>query len=485
MKTFLAICLLWFSIQVNGQQVAPVVTNNPSSVSVPRDAVIKWIANYEYSTVVCIEVTNPGENAVFAFNSKSYLQELGGNIKLPLMQVENNELDKNYNLGKKGQKWTFSLLFGRVPPGTEYFNLFMPIGNDGFFWKGVKMENPNNHPRTIWTESSIKADWEINGVQGNEGIYQSVAQTEANAKYKIAVKKSGNDYKLIYLSGTTHPTWEVGEIKGELSETATPNLYAAKWFMQNKVANHDVYCSFETGFMKLVWTNPKATDPESRYIKLYPTTSQGTSNVSSSGTGFALSSEGFIVTNYHVINAANEITVRGINSDFSVSYKAAVIASDKNNDLAILKIDDVAFKNLDHPPYTFSNSVSLVGESIYCLGYPLRSTMGDEVKLTNGIISSKTGFQGDITSYQISAPVQPGNSGGPLLNSNGEIVGIVSAKHTQAENASYAVKISYLKSLLSVVDDEISIPKTNKLNSLNLSQQVELVKQSVYIIECR
>ena len=152
-----------------------------------------------------------------------------------------------------------------------------------------------------------------------------------------------------------------------------------------------------------------------------------------------------------------------------------VIASDKNNDLAILKIDDVDFKGFAQPPYTFSNSMSLVVESVYCLGYPLRSTMGGG-KLTNGIISSKTGYQGDITSCQISAPIQPGNSGGLLLNSNGEIVGIVSAKHTQAEKASYAIKTNYLKSLVSVVDEEISISKTNKLTSLNLSQQVQLVR---------
>jgi S1-C subfamily serine protease len=77
--------------------------------------------------------------------------------------------------------------------------------------------------------------------------------------------------------------------------------------------------------------------------------------------------------------------------------------------------------------------------------------MGDEVKLTNGIISSKSGFQGDVTSYQITAPVQPGNSGGPLFDDKGNIIGIINAKHVGAENASYAIKASYLMNLIDLM----------------------------------
>ncbi len=80
--------------------------------------------------------------------------------------------------------------------------------------------------------------------------------------------------------------------------------------------------------------------------------------------------------------------------------------------------------------------MSDVGETVYVSGYPLRATMGDEIKLTNGI---KSGFQGDITNYQISVPVQPGNSDGPLPDSNGNVTGVISAKHIGAENVSYAV----------------------------------------------
>ena len=68
-----------------------------------------------------------------------------------------------------------------------------------------------------------------------------------------------------------------------------------------------------------------------------------------------------------------------------------------------------------------NTTTSEVGEEVFVLGYPLTATMGDEIKLTTGVISSKSGFQGDISQYQISAPVQPGNSGGPLFDSKGNI----------------------------------------------------------------
>jgi S1-C subfamily serine protease len=165
----------------------------------------------------------------------------------------------------------------------------------------------------------------------------------------------------------------------------------------------------------------------------------------SSGTGFFISNNGYIVTCYHVIEGATEISIKGINNDFYKKYKARIVATDKINDLAILKIDC----NLESPiNYSLKWDVSDVGQEVFTLGYPLKTTMGEEIKLTNGIISSKSGFQGDITTYQITVPVQPGNSGGPLFDKNGFVIGVINAKHTGAENAGYAVKSNILKNLI-------------------------------------
>ena len=109
--------------------------------------------------------------------------------------------------------------------------------------------------------------------------------------------------------------------------------------------------------------------------------------------------------------------------------------------------------------------------------------MGEEVKVTNGIISSNSGFKNDITSYQISAPIQPGNSGGPLLDDKGNLVGIINAKHLEAENVSYAVKFAYLLSLMNSSNEDIRVPLINRLNTISLPEKIKQIKNYTYIIE--
>lgn len=200
------------------------------------------------------------------------------------------------------------------------------------------------------------------------------------------------------------------------------------------------------------------------------------------GTGFALTNN-YIVTNYHVVENANRISIQGINGDFNHKYSADVVTTDKHNDLAIIKVKGVNISSVSIP-YAVKTGTSEVGEEVFVLGYPLTSTMGEEVKLTTGVISSKTGFQGDVSIYQISAPIQPGNSGGPLFDSKGNVVGIVSAKHKGAENVGYAIKTSYLKNLMESAVSTNILPQTNKMAGLNLSGKVKLAKNYVYYITC-
>lgn len=338
------------------------------------------------------------------------------------------------------------------------------------------------HPTTNWDEYSLKTHWTSEGADPIEGIYENAVKSENSPKYKLGLIKSNGGYDLIYLNGADISDWKKGDIKAYLTKTATPNLYKVKYFMGDKSLSEDLYIGFESGLMKVIWTDRQ----ENLYLKLYPTSEDNVStsnDVKSSGTGFAISSDGYIVTNQHVLVGATKISVRGVKGNFSMVYNAKVVLEDKNNDLAIIKIDDKSFTSLGVPPYKINSSLSDVGSSVYALGYPLRATMGDEVKLTNGIISSKAGFQGDITTYQITVPVQPGNSGGPLFDSDGNIAGIINAKHIGAENASYAIKTSYLMNLIQVMNTSPNLPKTNVVSGKTLSEQVKYVKEYVYIIE--
>lgn len=225
------------------------------------------------------------------------------------------------------------------------------------------------------------------------------------------------------------------------------------------------------------------------YIKIFPLESDLATNEDESkvqpgnGSGFALTSTGYIVTCYHVVKGATSIKVKGIGGSFTKSYTAKVISSDANNDLSIIKIDDASFTSLGTIPYTISSTTSDVGSSIFIMGYPLTTTMGDEIKLTDGLVSAKSGYKGDITSYQISAAAQPGNSGGPLFDKNGNIIGVVNAKYLDAENATYAIKSTYLKNLIDALPTIITLPTVNILTGKALTDQVKSIKNFVYIIE--
>lgn len=201
------------------------------------------------------------------------------------------------------------------------------------------------------------------------------------------------------------------------------------------------------------------------------------------GTGFALNGD-YIVTNYHVVEDARSIIVKGIKGDFNTVYTAEVAATDKYNDIAVLKVSDTKFTGFGTIPYKIKTSIADVGEDIFVLGYPLTTTMGDEIKLTTGVVSSRTGFQGDVALYQISAPVQPGNSGGPLFDGKGNLIGIVSAKHTGAENVGYAIKASYLMNLVESSITGNIMPANNTISTLPLTGKVKNVKSFVFLIEC-
>lgn len=336
---------------------------------------------------------------------------------------------------------------------------------------------------TSWNELSLKNHFQLNGSGSIEGIYESATSTASMPKYKIGIIKTENAYKLIYLSGASNfEDWKEGEIKGTLIGTATSNLFKTSWKMADKKENNNAYFTYENGLMNLFLQGKDKTV----FIKLFPITSENIQTnigIQSSGTGFGISSNGLIATNSHVLNNSNRISVRGINGDFTKSYKAKIIMNDKNNDIAIIQIDDNSFTSLGEIPYSIDNKSSEVGISVFALGYPLKALMGDEIKLTNGIISSKSGYQGDITSYQITVPLQPGNSGGPLFDYNGNLIGIVNSKLLIGENVSYAVKVSYLKTLLDDLPIKMELQNQNQLKNNSLSDQVKVIKNFVFIID--
>lgn len=299
--------------------------------------------------------------------------------------------------------------------------------------------------------------------------------------YECFLKEYNGKYYLVNTNKTKYSRWDgVGIVKAILTPTAAPDVFTCEYFDVYRVKQKGT-AGFGQGFLKFFLEGSE----NPTYLKTWPSSQQSiTPRINSwSGTGFALKN-GYIVTNYHVIENANSITVKGVKGDFNNSFHAFVVASDRFNDLAIIKITDNSFSGFGQIPYTISSSTSDVGEEVYVLGYPLTSTMGDEIKLTTGVVSSKTGFQGDVALYQISAPIQPGNSGGPLFDRKGNIIGIVSAKHSGAENVGYAIKSSYLRNLIESSVNKSIIPTANTVSTLPLTGKVRAEKNFVFYIEC-
>lgn len=198
------------------------------------------------------------------------------------------------------------------------------------------------------------------------------------------------------------------------------------------------------------------------------------------GTGFALSSNGYLVTNYHVVQGADSIYIQNNKGE---SYKVQTIYIDPSYDIAILQITDPSFKSLSPLPYTFKKSGADLGEDVYTIGYPR-----DEVVYGKGYLSAETGFGGDSIAYQVSIPVNPGNSGGPLLDNRGNVIGVISGKQTQADGAAFAIKSDFLlKAIDNIPQDslkkKIVISQKNNLASFNRTQQIKKMQDYIFMVK--
>jgi serine protease Do len=196
------------------------------------------------------------------------------------------------------------------------------------------------------------------------------------------------------------------------------------------------------------------------------------------GTGFAVSGNGYIITNYHVVAGADSLYVQNNKGE---AFKAVSIFEDISSDLAILKVSDSSFKS--HAlPYALKPQPVHLGEEVFTMGFPR-----DEIVYGKGYISAQTGFNGDTAAYQVSIPVNPGNSGAPLLDSKGNVVGIITGKQTTSDGIAFAVKSAHLKRLLEEMPKD-KLPKRewnhrNTLEGMNRVDQIKKLEEFVYMVK--
>lgn len=198
------------------------------------------------------------------------------------------------------------------------------------------------------------------------------------------------------------------------------------------------------------------------------------------GTGFLVSRNGYVITNEHVVSGAEKVSIKGIAGDFDTWHEAKVVAVDVGSDMALLKLTDESI-TFDEIPYLIKSESIPQGSKAFVLGYPLTTAMGDEIKITDGLISAKSGYKGSLSQYQFSAAIQPGNSGSPLFNEKGEVIGIINSKLRGAESAGYAIKSSYIHTFVNQLDSvELS---TTATKPATLVEQVQRNKPFVFIVK--
>ncbi len=334
------------------------------------------------------------------------------------------------------------------------------------------------HPHIQISEASFKNEWNEQDRYLIEGVYEGIS-----TPYRIAIAKAkqGDFFDVIYLSGGSS-LWDTGDIKARLKPTASSEVWHSDYYMGNKSLRDDLLWIHNP---PLLSTTIDGT--EVGYLKVFPNSmsSQATSTEASdvqapasSGSGIIISPAGYVLTNAHVVEDAKKIIVSYTDGETKRDYTANIIQKDSPNDLALLKLEITG--SFGTPPFGMCTTQLNLGEKVFGMGYPLVNTMGKQIKLTFGQVTARSGFDGDIRHNQIDAALQPGNSGGPVFNEEGCLVGLCVAKHVGAENVSYMIKATQLTAFLA----SAGIDMPEKKVDTNIENTIKSLERWTALITC-
>jgi serine protease Do len=199
----------------------------------------------------------------------------------------------------------------------------------------------------------------------------------------------------------------------------------------------------------------------------------------SGGSSFLIDGAGYLVTNSHVVNGATSLFVVNKGRE----YIARIVYNDVTKDIAILKIEDKDWKPISNVPYSLRKTSVDLGEEIFTLGFPRK-----EVVYNRGYMSARSGYNDDTLSIQIAISANPGNSGGPLLDRNGDVIGILSTRDKQANEVVFASRaINIDKAIEKLKKDSsslhIKLPNSSSLKGMDRVQQIKKIQDCVFMVK--
>jgi S1-C subfamily serine protease len=303
-------------------------------------------------------------------------------------------------------------------------------------------------------------------VQDLEGIWQ-----HDEGSYVVGIIRTPGSrlerYKGFIAEETVaKPEWTVGVVKFELTPTAIGGRYTASFNMAD-FSPQQMSVTHKTGFISFSFTPQGGTEQTFTYLKMYPgdgltdprTTSakeELPSSVISTGSGFVMA-KNRVVTNAHVIAGGNYFEIAF--SD-SLAFPLRLIEEDEANDVAVLALlpnESGQYPSIEGLEMGETPSARL-GEEVFTIGFPLAGILSGEHTATDGSVSALSGLGDDPRFLQVSVPVQPGNSGGPLFDATGRVVGMITSKLSDSfayqatnqlpQNVNFALKMDYILPLL-------------------------------------
>ena len=241
------------------------------------------------------------------------------------------------------------------------------------------------------------------------------------------------------------------------------------------------YNDFPSQFMDLRCANtkidiaekPKKVEPKNKKPKISPDDNKIVA--ASSGTGFYVSNTGHIISNHHVVEGCNTVKLTFKGKEVS----ADVLAVDKMNDLAILKADITPSK-----VYSVATEDASLLEDIIIAGYPLGKKVSAAIKTSKGSITALAGYGDNYSEFQTDAALNQGNSGGPIMNQKGNVVGVAVAnygKNAGVESFNFGIKSSVVKAFIEA--NNISYSSSSR-KELSKAQLRELIINGTIYLEC-
>jgi S1-C subfamily serine protease len=207
--------------------------------------------------------------------------------------------------------------------------------------------------------------------------------------------------------------------------------------------------------------------------------------VNGTGTGFFINGSGFALTNAHVVDGCGGLRASLGQGD---NQPVTLVATDRGNDLALLKIAS----RIDNYAFFRAAPPLRQGESIVTYGYPLLGLLAAQGNIGTGIVSALAGLENDSGNIQISAPVQPGNSGGPVFDEGGNVVGVVRAKLNVlreakrsgdiAQNVNFAIKLTMVMSFLEV--NNVKYETSSLKKAVSTADIADKAKLFTFVVQC-